>query len=223
MRLTALLRADLKFLVRYDFLALYALFCLLYLLILAACPAGLRETVCTFLVFTDPAAMGLFFMGALLLLEKSQRVLPALAVSPAPAWAYVCSKALAFALAGTLVGAVLSVFSPAEVLAPRLLTLLTGGFFFSLLGMTAGLHSGSLNRFILLSTALEVLFCLPGLLGLLGMLPGWLSWHPGALIAAGLRGNPAAPLLLLPWVAAAFALTARTAGRRLTDMGGVRL
>lgn len=219
----ALLRADLKFLVRYGFLALYALFAGVYLLILAACPAGLRETVCNFLVFSDPAAMGLFFMGALLLLEKSQRVLPALAVSPAPAWAWVCSKTLAFALAGALVGAALSVFSPGAVLAPRLLTLLVGGFFFSLLGMLAGLHSASLNQFILLSAGLEVLFCLPGMFTLLGVLPGWLGWHPGALIAAGLRGNWAAPILLLPWTAAAFALTARTAARRLTDMGGVKL
>ena len=223
MRLLALLRADLRFLVRYGFLALYALFTALYLLVLGACPPSIRETVRVFLIFTDPAAMGLFFMGALLLLERSQRVLPALAASPAAPWQYVCSKALSLALVGTLVGAVLSVPGPGELLLPRVLTLLPGAFFFSLLGMTAAFYSGSLNVFILLSAGMELLFCLPGLLAFFDLLPGWLLWLPGALVMEGLRGAWAAALLLLPWAGAALVLAERIAGRKMTELGGIKL
>lgn len=110
------------------------------------------------LVFTDPAAVGLYFMGALLLLEKSQRVLPALAVDPVAPWQYVCSKTLDLSLARTLVGAALCLSGPGKLLAARILTLLPGAFFFSLAGMTAAFYSGSLNKFLLLSTGRRILY-----------------------------------------------------------------
>ena len=46
-------------------------------------------------VISDPAAMGLFFMGAVILPEKSQRVTSFFAVSPLKAWEYVGAKVLA--------------------------------------------------------------------------------------------------------------------------------
>lgn len=223
MKLLPLLRADLKFLWRYGFGALYLLFTALYLFILAAIPAGVRETARVFLIFTDPAAMGLFFMGALLLLEKSQRVLPALAVSPVPPWAYVCSKSLALSLVGTLVGGVLSLGAPVGLLLPRLFALLLGALFFSLIGMVAAFFARSLNEFILLSVVAEGLFFFPGVLALLGVLPDWLFFLPGVLIAAGLQGSLLATPLLLPWVAAAFFAAERTARAKMTELGGVKL
>jgi hypothetical protein len=42
--------------------------------------------------FFRPAAMGLYFMGAIVLFEKGERVLDSLAVSPAGAGMYALSK-----------------------------------------------------------------------------------------------------------------------------------
>ena len=83
MRLLRLTARDLRFQWKYGFYALYAVFTAAYLLTLAAVPESARRTVATVMIYTDPAAMGLFFMGAIVLLEKSQRVNLALAVSPA--------------------------------------------------------------------------------------------------------------------------------------------
>lgn len=223
MRLTRLLWADLKFLWRYGFGGLYALFTLLYLLLLSAVPASVRVSVCTLLIFSDPAVMGLFFMGALLLLERSQRVLPALAASPAAPWEYALSKALSLALVGTLVGGILAVFGAAGHLLSTLCAVLLGALFFSFAGLIAAFYSSSLNQFLLLTVAAELLLCVPGMLSVFGWLPRWLFWHPGALIVAGMGGDIPAILLLLPWCALAFWLAARTAGCKMTDLGGVKL
>lgn len=223
MRLPRLLWADLKFLWRYGFGGLYALFTLLYLLLLAALPAGVRGTVCALLIFSDPAIMGLFFMGALLLLERSQRVLPALAVSPAAPWEYALSKALSLALVGTLVGGILAVFGGTGHLLATLCAVLLGALLFSFVGLIAAFYSGSLNQFLLLTVGAELLLCVPGMLSVFGWLPRWLFWHPGALVLAGMSGDSLALLLLIPWCALAFWLAERTAGCKMTDLGGVRL
>lgn len=223
MTLPALLKADLKFLWRYGFGALYALFTALYVLLLSALPESVRGTACTLLIFSDPAVMGLFFMGALLLLERSQRVLPAIAVSPAAPWEYALSKALSLTLVGTAVGGVLAVVGGGGKLLYTLCAVLLGALFFSLMGLVAAFYSGSLNQFLMLSVAAELLLCVPGVLLVFGWLPRWLSWHPGALVVAGMGGDALALLLLLPWCGAAFWLAERTAKRKLVDLGGVKL
>ncbi|MEA4823599.1 MAG: hypothetical protein VB111_05720 [Clostridiaceae bacterium] len=70
MRLVHLTAGDIRFQWKYGFYILYAIFTAFYLLVLAAVPNSIRRTVATVLIFTDPAAMGLFFMGAIILLEK---------------------------------------------------------------------------------------------------------------------------------------------------------
>jgi fluoroquinolone transport system permease protein len=48
--------------------------------------------------------MGLYFMGAIVLFEKGERVLDSLAVSPAGAGMYALSKLLSIALISTAAG-----------------------------------------------------------------------------------------------------------------------
>jgi len=51
-----------------------------------------------FFVFMDPATVGLSFVGAMVLVEKSQRTLTALGVTPLPTRTYVGSKAASLTL-----------------------------------------------------------------------------------------------------------------------------
>ena len=53
------------------------------------------------IVFTDPAALGFFFLGALMMLERAERVTAALAVAPLSAADYFAAKC------GTLTGVAL--------------------------------------------------------------------------------------------------------------------
>lgn len=51
-----------------------------------------------FFVFMDPATIGLSFVGAMVLMEKTQGTLFALGVTPAKPWAYVAAKTVSLTL-----------------------------------------------------------------------------------------------------------------------------
>ncbi|MBE0600435.1 MAG: ABC transporter permease, partial [Firmicutes bacterium] len=80
MKAKTLVFADIRFQIRYGFYTIYGLFTLVYLGLLYALPDAWRGDAAAVMIFTDPAAMGLFFMGAIVLFEKNERVLDSIAV-----------------------------------------------------------------------------------------------------------------------------------------------
>jgi fluoroquinolone transport system permease protein len=71
MRIKALVLGDMRFQYKYGFYFLYLFFILLYAGALFALPASWRRLTAVLMVFTDPAAIGLYFMGAIVLLKKA--------------------------------------------------------------------------------------------------------------------------------------------------------
>lgn len=67
-----------------------------FVLLLPARPPAPRVTA--FFVFMDPATIGLSFVGAMVLMEKAQGTLDALAVTPLKPAAYVAAKGVALTL-----------------------------------------------------------------------------------------------------------------------------
>ena len=92
MRLKKLFLLDMRFQAKYGFYFLYAVLTVIYITVLFALPENWKEKAAAILIFSDPASMGLFFMGAIVLLEKSQHTTCALAVSPVHATEYVIAK-----------------------------------------------------------------------------------------------------------------------------------
>ena len=92
MRIIHLIKGDIVFQIKYGFYFLYVVFTVLYAFVLVILPETWQETVASLMIYSDPAAMGLFFMGAIVLFEKSQRVLNSLAVSPIHISEYILSK-----------------------------------------------------------------------------------------------------------------------------------
>lgn len=70
MRRGSLFLWDIRFQAKYGFYFLYAALTVIYGVVLFAVPEGWREKTAAILIFSDPASMGLFFMGAIVLLEK---------------------------------------------------------------------------------------------------------------------------------------------------------
>ena len=99
---------DMRLQFKHGFYLLYLILTVIYLVVLSALPEGWRENAAVILIFSDPAAMGLFFMGAIILFEKSQSVHRALAVSPLSAGGYILSKVLSLGIISVLVAAVLA-------------------------------------------------------------------------------------------------------------------
>lgn len=108
-RLISMLRWDIQLQIRYGLYTLYAAIVALYVIGLVSLPTAVRPAVVTVVVFTDPVFLGLLFTGALVLFEKGDGVLNALAVSPLRRREYLLSKTLSLTLLGVLTGLVIAV------------------------------------------------------------------------------------------------------------------
>ena len=226
MRLRQLLLWELRFLARYGILFLYGFLTALYAVVLVSLPPSWQRNAAALLIFSDPAAMGLFFMGAIILLEKRQRVTAGLAVSPIKAWEYVCAKVLSLSAVALAVPAVLG----AAVKCSRMPMVLLGTFLssalFTLLGLILATRAESLNHFLLASVPVEILTFLPAALHLLGIAPDWLSLYPANVcmdFIAG-RGCSAAGLVLTAALTGLLYAAARSCVLNMwKGDGGVRL
>ena len=92
MRLRYLFLWDMRFQAKYGFYFLYAVLTVVYTITLFAVPESWQEKTAAILIFSDPASMGLFFMGAIVLLEKNQYTPCAFAVSPVRTIEYIVAK-----------------------------------------------------------------------------------------------------------------------------------
>ena len=111
MRLKNLIIGDVKFQIKYGFYFIYLILTILYVCLIFALPENIKEKAATVMIFTDPAAMGMFFMGAIILLEKSQRVLNSLVVSPIKVWEYIASKCISLGFISTIVAVAIALFA----------------------------------------------------------------------------------------------------------------
>ena len=224
MRLGRLTMGDILFQWKHGFYLLYAVFLGVYLLTLSAVPESARQTVATVMIYTDPAAMGLFFMGAIILLEKSQRVHCALSVTPVHAAEYMLAKLLSIALIGLLVGGVLAVAGGISRVLPCLAAILLLSSLCSACGLIAAERSRSLNQFILLAVPFEIVLCLPPALLLFGYDSPYLMLHPGVSAVWLIIGNaPSTALCLLSlilWCVPALLLCQGRIVRYFNSAGG---
>ncbi|MPM25738.1 hypothetical protein SDC9_72238 [bioreactor metagenome] len=227
MRTRALLRGDIHFQYKYGFYFLYLVFTLIYIGLLYALPPAWREMAAVLMIFSDPAAMGLYFMGAIVLFEKSERALNSIAISPVKPFEYVLSKLVSIAIISAAVALVIGLggkiqFNP--------LYFFVGAFFgsclFSAVGLMIAANIGSLNQFIVATIPAEILINIPAVAWLFGWRPPLMILHPGAaIIELCQNGEYALPagFILLAWTAAAALLTRHFVAKSLRSLGGVKL
>ncbi len=227
MRFLKLVKGDLFFLAKYGIFLVYAVFVVVYLIALHYIPGQTGTFVMKLLVFSDPAAMGLFFMGAVVLLEKSQRVNCSLAVSPVTVSEYVASKAAAFLVAGVAVGLIIAFGSGRSLNLAGIIGIAGGSLIFSMGGLFVASKTRSLNQFIIMSLPVEIFVSAPGFLAAFGKLssPLWLM-HPGVAAISLLYKDNGAPQALLSvfslliWAVIAFAVTKKAVNKMFMEMGG---
>jgi len=227
MRALTLVLADIRFQYKYGFYFLYLLFSVLYVGILFALPAAWREDAALIMIYTDPAAMGLFFMGAIVLFEKSERVLDSIAVSPVKPWEYVTGKLVSIGLISTLVA--LAIGIPAGVVVYPL-RFVTGIFLcscmFSALALIVACKTTTLNQFILATVPAEILAVAPAVVWMFRQAWRPAVLHPGvaALIFCMPEGGGSPAFLVLPaWTALFVWLAIRASKKMLLSLGGVKL
>ena len=203
MRFVALLRGDIRFQFKYGFYLLYAIFSLMYTAILQLLPEAWKAYVAVLMVFSDPAMLGLFFMGAILQFEKEEHTLHSIVVSPVNVLEYVLSKLFSLAVISTLVAVLLA--KAGGILDHPIrfaLAILFGSCLFSSLGLVLATKTETLNQFLLYTAPCELLITVPAGFYLFGNRSPIFLVHPGcSLIELCISGDhvQVAALSLLLW------------------------
>ncbi len=218
-RFISLLIADCRFQFRYGFYALYAFFSIFYVVLLRLLPGFTRDSARALLAFSDPAALGLFFMGAILLFERGERVHPSLAVSPVRVFEYALSKALSLSIISLAAGIGIILASGGRVGPWTVAGMALASMLFSSVGLLIGSRAQSLNGYILLTVPAELLLFVPAGLWFFEVFGDWALVHPGAaalnLVSASPRYPTASFLSLGLWLALALVFALPAAGRML--------
>ncbi|HZR73073.1 hypothetical protein [Bradyrhizobium sp.] len=168
----------------------------------ALLPSDAPVTVVTAILFLDPAVVGMGFVAALVLLERSQCTPPALAVTPASPTDYVLAKLVTFAaltVAGGIIVAAAAYWPPPPAVLLRMaLALSFTGVLAVLGGLVMVATANSVNHLIARAFPVSIVLYLP-LLAHFGAVDGWLAWalfgiNPGhAMLRALLwAANPSA-------------------------------
>ncbi len=227
MRLLKLIKGDLFFLARYGLFLVYAVFIVVYLVMLHYIPGEAGTFVMKLLVFSDPAAMGLFFMGAVVLLEKSQRVNCSLAVSPVTTAQYTLSKSIAFLISGLAVGLIIAFGSGRYLTFWAIIGLAGGSLLFSMGGLFVATKTQSLNQFIICSLPVEIFISAPGFIFAFNKLsfPLWII-HPGVAAVnllfkeSDVMANVFSIISLVIWNVIVFAVTRKSVSKMFRQLGG---
>ncbi|MDW7658637.1 MAG: ABC transporter permease [Bacillota bacterium] len=227
MRMAQLLQGDIRFQYKYGFYFIYLIFSALYISLLFAFPEAWREKAAILMIFTDPSAMGLYFMGAIVLFEKSERVLDSIAVSPVKPAEYVLSKLVSIGLIATLVA--LAIGSAAGAINHPFYFVI-GVFLcsclFSAVGLIVACKTATLNQFVIATIPAEILINVPAVAWLFGYHKSWLIVHPGVCLMQLLSGDAnlaIALLILLLWTALFYVLAGAAVTKMLKSVGGVKL
>lgn len=96
--LMASIKNDMILQYKYGFYFVYAILSVAYILIIRFSPEEYRQLVALAVIFSDPALLGFFFIGAIVLLEKSERVLTFLVITPLRDMEYILSKMISLSI-----------------------------------------------------------------------------------------------------------------------------
>ncbi len=207
--LLVLTRHDARLQYRYGIYAAYAFVVAFYVLVLTLGRGMLPVWAIALVIYTDPAAVGFFFLGALMMLEKAEGVRTALATSPATATHYLIGKAVTLGSLALIACAVLLlVHARAPLPALLLLAVALTSVFFIGVGVPIALRFRTVNAYLVGSGGLLAPLIAPAALALLEPMPIWLGlWPPVAqfrliLVALGYAPAGTGEVALLVAIAA---------------------
>lgn len=191
MRKINVIKGDILFQWKYGFYLLYFILVVLYLAFFSYLDGEVKNAVVTICVLSDPAAMGLFFMGALILLEKSQRVTDAIAVSPVSPGEYIAGKVISIGMISLLAGLVLTHQGNLSRVLCSSIGILGGSVLFSLCGIIVGTKAENMNQYIVGTLPFEILGFIPAIAYRLGFQQDnpWMLIHPGCALVRLMDGN----------------------------------
>jgi len=169
-RLLTALGQDIRFQFRHGFYYAYLVLTILYILSLRLLPESLVYPALIIILFTDICALGFFFIGAIVLLERGQNLTQSLFVTPLRLHEYLLAKILSFLLL-SIVSAFLIMLG-GSVGGQDLLWFIFGAIFsaliYTLFGLVFAARARHVNDYFVKSLGIGLLISLP-ILAYLGL------------------------------------------------------
>ena len=217
-RLAVCVGNDVRLQVRHGLYSVYAVICLMYVLILRSVTPAARAALLPLLVFVDPTMLGFFFVGGIVLLERTDRTLSGFFTTPAGVSHYFTAKVLSLSLLAALAGEAIALLSVGTAYRPLLLAgaVILASAIFTLIGLAAVTRFRTVNGYLMGSVLYMLPFALP--------VAGYFGWFltpltyvipsRGALdlVAASFSPAPVTPQV---WMPALFSQLAWLAGAGL--------
>ena len=191
MRKVNVIKGDMLFQWKSGFYMLYLLMIIIYYVIFSFLTGNVKDTIVSICVYSDPAAMGMFFMGALILLEKSQRITNSIAISPVTVEEYILGKIVSVGIISEIVGVILMLQGHTENYFFCAIGIFAGSVIFSLCGIIVGAKIESLNQYIIGTLPFEIMGFVPVILYRIGFM--WnnklMIIHPGCSVMRLIEGD----------------------------------
>jgi len=218
MKLLYLVIGDIRFQIKYGFYFLYAVFSVLYIIILVLLPQNTIKTATALLIFTDPSVFGLIFMGSIVQFEITEKTFDSLCIAPIRPVDYLFGKLISLSLLSWIVGMLVGLIA-GDI--PNLfwfsVAIIAGSMIFSAVGMIFAFRTHTLNKFFLSIVPIMIFGMIPGVLHLFDILPWWMIFHPGvAIVEMLISGSQAfvAIIITLLWMVLAFWVALSTVRNR---------
>ena len=189
---------------RYGIYAAYAFVIAFYVGALIWGGDVLPPVFMAFIIYTDPAVLGFYFLGALMMLEKAEGSRLALSVSPITAGAYFIAKAVPLTLLGLVAVAVMAPLIHARIDWPVLMgSVLLSSVTYLGIGVPIALYFRTVTSYLIGSVGFLLPFILPAFLAFMNPMPIWAMLFPTAaqlrliMIGTGAVSDGAGALTLM--------------------------
>lgn len=186
MRFFNALKNDIRFQIKYGFYFLYAFFSLVYMAVLWVMPSGYKNMTASLIILTDPAMLGIFFIGGIWLLEKGEGLHRFWSISPLRPLEYLLSKSISLAVLSTVSAELIALAGLKGRFYPVSLSLCVfwGAVVFNLIGLLVASYARSVNHYMIIVVLPTVFLSIPPILTAFGirhpileLFPGTALWH----------------------------------------------
>ena len=157
------INADVKFQIKHGFYTVYIVLSIMYIIINSFISQEALKYVLPIMIYMDPAGLGLFFIGGMVLMEKEQGILSLLYITPLRVNEYIVSKVVTLGFISALAGSAVSL---ASYRMPCNYAMLFAGtflvsIFYTLLGFLMVYRTKSVNEYIIKMIPITMVSVLP--------------------------------------------------------------
>lgn len=162
----------------------------LYIVVLNLMPTGVAVAILPYLVFSDPAALGFFFVGGIVLSDRAEGTVATVWVTPVRPWQMLAARVGSLGTVAVVSAVLIATGSRLSVRWDVFLAaVVPTAFLFTFLGYAVAMRSRSVNDYFARATAVSIPLFAP--IGVLVVAPTspWLGVWPSTASLALLRSS----------------------------------